>query len=502
MKLPSNPAPGDRGTERFPVGQRSEDASVLVIVLWIAFGLVSLAIYFAQSANFEFRAADNRVASLEAEQAVEAGARYVSNLLAAVLLETNQPVQLPDPLTYQAEGVQIGEAKFWLIGRSTNAVQSGPLTPTWGLVDESSKLNLNTATADMLQWLPLPTMTPDVATDIVGWRMATNNASGYGVSSNSYTQLNPPYLCKLAPFETVDELRLVYGLTPDLLYGEDMNLNGVLDANENDGDVNPPSDNSNGNLDPGLLEYTTVWTREPNTASDGSQRININGGTNTTQLLTLLQNKLGNSRASQIMNAAGLQTATQGGNGGRGNNNQGGGRGGGGGAGGNNNTPATVTFGSVLEFYLKSGMTLDEFSQVGDYLTSTNATYTTGLVNVNTASQAVLACIPGIGSNSAPAIVSYRMNNSAYSTSVAWVSSILDRNSAIQAGPYITARSYQVCADIAAVGHFGRGYRRVKFIFDLSEGVPKIIYRQDLTHLGWALGKDLRDQLLLANNRR
>src|SRR5438045_8320853 len=35
---------------------------------------------------------------------------------------------------------------------------------------------------------------------------------------------------------------------------------------------------------------------------------------------------------------------------------------------------------------------------------------------------------------------------------------------------------------------YGRGYSRVKMIFDTSEGTPKIRYRQDLTKLGWALG--------------
>ena len=37
--------------------------SVLVIVMWIAFGLVSLALYFANSMNFELRASDNRVSA-------------------------------------------------------------------------------------------------------------------------------------------------------------------------------------------------------------------------------------------------------------------------------------------------------------------------------------------------------------------------------------------------------------------------------------------------------
>jgi len=46
-----------------------------------------------------------------------------------------------------------------------------------------------------------------------------------------------------------------------------------------------------------------------------------------------------------------------------------------------------------------------------------------------------------------------------------------------------------------AVGPLGRGYRRAKFIFDISDGVPKIIFRQALSRLGWALGDRIRQQI-------
>ena len=62
----------------------------------------------------------------------------------------------------------------------------------------------------------------------------------------------------------------------------------------------------------------------------------------------------------------------------------------------------------------------------------------------------------------------------------------------------ITTVSYQFAADIAAVGPHGRGYRRTYFIFDTADGTPKIIYRQDRTNLGWALGKDVRQTWLSA----
>jgi hypothetical protein len=123
-------------------------------------------------------------------------------------------------------------------------------------------------------------------------------------------------------------------------------------------------------------------------------------------------------------------------------------------------------------------------------------------VNVNSASEAVLACIPGIGLDNAPTLVAYRRSNPNRLGTVAWVKDAIEQSVAIQAGRYLTGRTYQFSADIAAVGHHGRGYRRVKYIFDTSEGPPMIRFRQDLTHLGWALGKQARQSLLLANQTR
>ena len=143
-------------------------------------------------------------------------------------------------------------------------------------------------------------------------------------------------------------------------------------------------------------------------------------------------------------------------------------------------------------------MTPEEFAQVEVSLTTT--TNLQGLVNVNTASEAVLSTIPGIGIDKAPALVAYRQSNSSQANSIAWVAVVLDRDltRVRQAGPFITAHSYQFTADVAAVGHHGRGYHRVKFVFNTSDGTPRIVYRQDLTHLGWALGNQVRADLLVA----
>ena len=128
----------------------------------------------------------------------------------------------------------------------------------------------------------------------------------------------------------------------------------------------------------------------------------------------------------------------------------------------------------------------------------------TGLINVNTATATALACVPGIGLNQAPQVLAYRQSNPPQTPSITWLKTALgttDPATIAQVGPYVTPYSFQFTADVVALGHHNRGYRRVRFVFDCSSGTPLIVYRQDLTHLGWALGKKLHDQLLADNSK-
>ena len=446
--------PSERLRLGLRLGLRTETkrGSILIIVLWVAFGLCSVALYFAHSMSMEFQAADNEVAGVEAEQAIEGAAVYVSNLLVTLQYSNN----MPPPTSFRADNVKVGNATFWLIGRDTNDLQSSTQGdhPVWGLVDEASKVNLNNGTAAMFQ--NLPQMTVNLAAAMFDWQSTSTTQSTDGAKSSTYSGLNPPYLCKNAPYETVDELSLVYGMNMDYLYGEDANLNGILDPNENDGNVNPPNDNQNGILDGGLLEFVTTWTKgEARTTTNGATRIVI---TNTTAVNGLITSN--------------SFTATP--------------------------IPAGTTYTNVLQYYATSGMSQSAFQQIEPYLMNPS---TRGLINVNTATGTALGCIPGIGLTMAQQVLTYRQSNPPQTPSIAWLKTALGGSTSLcaQAGNYVTAYSYQYTADVAAVGHFGRGYRRVRFVFDCRRGYPLIVYRQDLTHLGWALGKKLHDQLLAQN---
>ena len=442
-----------------PAGRRrSEAASVLILVLWISIGLVAIALYFANSMTFELRASDNRATGIAAEQAIEGAACYVGYVLSN--FATNGAV--PNNTQFSCEAVPVGDAHFWLIGRDPSGTPS--TEPYFGLVDEASKLNLNRAGTNALSYLP--NMTLDFADAIVDWR-STNGSGNYALD---YASLG--YTDKNSPFETVDELRLVYGATIDLLVGEDVNRNGVLDANETDV-------NGNGTLDPGLFEYVTVYSRQPNFHSDGTMLTNV---TKYAELRALLQSDFSASRANQIMSAVTNRLGITSSGAGR-----------------------TINIKNLLQLYLASGMTSAEFAQVAYGITDTTNLYTPGLLNINTASATVMtALFMGLGidqstaQGAAQSLVTYRQQNPNNLNAISWIVDALGNTSPVvqtlanAPRDYITTESFQFTADIAAVGPFGRGYRRVKFIFDITEGTPKIIYRQDLSRLGWALGEKAR----------
>ncbi len=352
---------------------------VLIVVMWIALGLTSVALYFGNSMLLENRASDYEVAGRQAAQAIEGARRYA----AFVLDNLEEPGLVPDTETYEAEQVEVGEGAFWLVGRAYDESASSE-QPVFGFIDEASKLNINTATLEMLQ--SLPDMPLDFAAAIIDWRDADGDPSPEGAESANYALLDPPYNSKDSDFETVEELRLVLGADDELLYGEDANRNGVLDPNENDGDASYPDDNQDGRLDYGLIEYLTV--------------------------------------------------------------------------------------------------------------------YTDGRINPISAPVEVLACLPGIDESMAYDLVAYRSGLTLEELyGLDWIDEAVDGGVPVGALNLMTAESVIFTADIAAVGRYGRGFRRDVFVFDTTGDEARVVFRRDLTRLGWPLGREVREQYAEVDER-
>ena len=470
------PSPSHRMVRRSRAARRASPhprsaASVLVVVLWITAGLTALVLYFAASMGLELRASANRAADLAAGQAIEGAIRYVGWALANVatngVMTTNN--------LFVCEALPIGESRVWIVGRDPAASQTGLNQVVFNLQDEASRLNLNRANSNAL--VMLPGMTAELAAAVIDWR-STNGTLSLGYSGLGYE-------AKRGPFESVDELRLVEGITLDHLYGDDRNLNGVLDPDE-------PSLGGSLSVTPGLLDTTTVFSREPNFHADGTQLTNVN---TRAQIQGLLDSAFGTERSREILGRLGFT--------------QGGGQGGGGGGGG---AAATPNFPSLLRFYLTSGLSQDDFERIAPELSVTTNTYSYGRVNVNTASATVLtALMVGAGLSAEVAegavstLVRYRDQNRANLGSIAWVVAALGRDhqavTTLAGRDLLTTRSFQYAADVVAVGPRGRGHRRVRLVFDISDGMPKVIHRQDLSRLGWALGDRVRRQLAEADGQ-
>ena len=466
------------------------NASVLVVVLVVCLGLVSLALVLSHSMLMAYRGADNELAGRQADAATLGAVQYAESLMANV---TN-PGDVPDPTTYQSAAVPVGDGQFWFIGEPVDAtnigiVNAGSSTttgttgspaatdqPTFGLVDEAAKLNLNKADYNTISLLP--NMTTDLAQAVVTWRTAPNPdatpATSGGTTAGTSITSGP---VKQGFMESVDELGLVIGGTDNtLLYGDDVNLNHVLDPEE----TSTAGSLGNGQFTAGLLEYCTVFSRESNTLSDGTKRTVIsNPASSPTAVARLLNEQLGGGRGGGVVTKVEQALLREGYPS----------------TGGEPPRPPWVN--SVLEFYALSGLSATDFETVAPYLTNSAGDYVSGLVNVNTASQAVLACVPGIGDAFAAALVNARAQRGASPDQAdwSWVVTTLGAKTCRAAGPYLTTRSYQLSVDVAAVGRFGRGYRRTRFVIDTSTGTPQVVYRRDLSYLGWALGHGERTNL-------
>ena len=243
----------------------------------------------------------------------------------------------------------------------------------FGLVDEASKLNINTATFDMM--MALPNMTSDLAAAIIDWRDADDNIDPNGGAENEfYLGMPEPYYCKNDTFETPEEILLVKGSTTDLLFGVDANHNGVVDANEDAAGASSTLNSINGQSRCGIMKYLTVYSRDSNVSASGKARLNVNTATQQ-QIERLITSALGKGKGSGQAVTINLRRKP---------------------------------FLNIFDFYYKTGMQLADFKLIADLITTNTAKVIPGLININTAPKEVLMCLPGLAEGDADSLIAAR----------------------------------------------------------------------------------------------
>lgn len=288
----------------------SRAGTALVVVL-VVIVLLSLAAYsFSEKMVLEAEAADFAARQARARVAADSGVEYAAAILGGETAPGEETNLYHDPAMFGGIFVPdslgtSGSGMFTILAPAE--VDGAAQQVRFGLIDESGKLNLNALTALELEeevlrdmFREIPGMTEDVADSILDWIDEDGDPRAFGAESDVYQSLVPPYFAKDGPLESLDELLLVNGVTPALLYGEDSNRNGLLDANENDGETSMPLDNADGILDLGWAAYFTVYSRETNLRGDGQPRIDVNDSV-LVDLFDMLEEALGPDEAQFIV---------------------------------------------------------------------------------------------------------------------------------------------------------------------------------------------------------
>jgi DNA uptake protein ComE-like DNA-binding protein len=252
---------------------------VVVVVVW-AVAIAAVLVAATQIVTFRQAVVGREtLARVQARWAARAGVEQMIAIM-EFHLENADPDDPMAPVRDMEDHALGGTATgTWDIRHFLDGVEwAGPL-------DEGAKLNINTATRTQLT--NLPNMTPDVVDAIVDWRDADDNVGQLGAERDYYTGRSMGYAPRNGSFRSVAELELVAGAWPKYVRGEDWNLNGRLDPNEDDGPKSFPEDKPDGKLDAGWAGYLTAYSKQSKMSLSGEDKLPLKG-TDTESLVKRL----------------------------------------------------------------------------------------------------------------------------------------------------------------------------------------------------------------------
>jgi type II secretory pathway component PulK len=498
---------------------RHRRGSVLILVL-VLIPVLALGAY---AFNHAMRAetAGSQAAALQAQARwlADAGVEYARSVLSnkaiftqqsALDLNNNPGHFAAQPVADAYGGTPAG--MFSLV--AADEKKAGSIR--YGMASECAKIPLGGGvTLRKEALMAMPKMTDEIADAIIDFFDQDDQPQANGAESSYYGALNPPRQARNGPPICVDELLLVRGVTPALLYGNDANLDGVASKNETDGADSWPNDVGDGALNRGWYHFFSILSVADNTKPDGNAKSNINGdqktvaaslsqtfganiaayyvgyrtkNSNLTSIADLIDSTV-EVEAQQLQQAwqqAGLdpQQAAQSlgvtlpqpnqpgqpGGGGR--------PGGGGGAQQNQQLTLTSPWKAADSgnFYEKA---LTEFSLSEEKTVQ-------GVIDVQNAPAPVLMCLPDVTQEMADKIVGAAANKTGVLASPAWLVTeslvSVEVMRKIESKVTVAPRTFR----IESVGFFERNgpVARVEAVINAGETVPQVLQRRDLTAVG------------------
>lgn len=437
---PEHAQVGEAKRERRGPAHSSRSASVLVGLLWCLALLSLIVIGVLHTSRLDLMVVKNYGDKVQAHYLALAGIEKAKALLYQDARDRSRSGQNHTGSLYDAPDyfreVPLGRGEFSVLHRAA-ADDGGDVL--FGVSDEESRLNVNYTTADELT--RLEDMTPDIAAAIMDWRDEDNVVTPGGAEAEYYLSLQPPYLPRNGPLQTIRELLMVRGVTPDLLYGADRHQDGML----NDGGQ-AGSRQVTGPYDTGWAGLMTVDSSVANLDAAGQDRVNVQTADErsltgvrgiTADIARSIiayraQNRFNsiadlldvtaaqNQNQSTASTAAGNTQAQSGAPQGQETQNQ----------------PTSNRSGSKV-------ISPDLLMDIADQLTTqTGSANLPGLININTAGVEVLQCLPGMTRELAEAIASSRRSNGFF-PNIAWLLKIpgLSQDVFKQVAPRVCVRS-------------------------------------------------------------
>ena len=272
---------------------------ILPTVLFMLLLLGLLCAMFAFRINANLAATQAMAYRMQARLAAEAGIERVKLLVREAPWDMSRWYHNPDELNRIIVWAFDTDATVWgtyeeldegAMAYRFSIVADDPTDDEeyvrFGITDESSKVNLNQADEEQLLVLVRKAVGDDeeiipreIVAAILDWRdedQVSRSEEG-DTEDEYYLNLDEPYPVKNGPFDTVEELLLVKGVTGQILYGEDIDRNGLLTDNEDDGEESFPPDNEDNSLNRGLYPYLTVHSYESNVSNENRPRIYLLG---------------------------------------------------------------------------------------------------------------------------------------------------------------------------------------------------------------------------------
>ncbi len=342
--------------------RRARAGQALVPVVFVVMVVTAFAVVLTGVGRRELRAADATVRHTRMFYVARGAISYAAAQLQQATGGGVTYPELTQPPDTDANGwTQLGDGWYKL-----------------DIADASGRVNINIATAAGLNALPGLKDDPSIGLAIVDWRDADDTPGSQdgaiGAESEYYLALDLPYQPKNGPFDTVDELLLVRGVTPTLLYGgADVTGYGVSASSRQDTGVIDTS----GSTIP-LCELLTTYSRERNVASDGTRRINVKTADAQTLVETL---GLTPQLAERLIQQRGENGAN------------------------------LTSIAGLLDI---PGFTRQVMQQIGDKITVTDDEYRAGVININTAPAEVLAAIPNVDQTIYNAVVEARQSGTTF----------------------------------------------------------------------------------------